>query len=140
MYHLIKFGSQLLKKFDQIIKRAKWSKLGFWLRRSISDFWPRKWPIGLNHDSNGSIASSWPNNMVQKITSSLDWQMNFSVNWLKVNCTLKSQTLTFWSKSSAKGHNSSKHIKIWNLFINKSRIQDFILKRWICKLRNFSKC
>ena len=29
MYHLIKFGSQILKKFDQIIKRAKWSKLGF---------------------------------------------------------------------------------------------------------------
>ena len=30
----------------------------------------------------------------------------------KVNCTLKSQTLTFWSKSSVKDHNSSKHVKI----------------------------
>ena len=29
MYHLINFGSQFLKKFDQISKRAKWSKLGF---------------------------------------------------------------------------------------------------------------
>ena len=29
MYNLIKFGLQLLKKFDQIIKTAKWSKLGF---------------------------------------------------------------------------------------------------------------
>ena len=34
---LIKFGPQFLKKFDQIIKRAKWSKLGFWLRKG--NFW-----------------------------------------------------------------------------------------------------
>ena len=31
MDHLIKFGSQFHKKFDQITKRAKWSFLGFWL-------------------------------------------------------------------------------------------------------------
>ena len=33
----------------------------------------------------------------------------------------KSQTWTFWSNSSAKDHNSSKYVKIWNLFIKKSR-------------------
>ena len=33
MNHLIKFGPQLHKKFDQITKRAKWSFLGFWLHR-----------------------------------------------------------------------------------------------------------
>ena len=37
MYHLINFGPQFLKKFDQIIKRVKWSKLGFWLRKG--NFW-----------------------------------------------------------------------------------------------------
>ena len=37
MNHLIKFGPQLLKKFDQIIKRAKWSFLGFWLHKG--NFW-----------------------------------------------------------------------------------------------------
>ena len=52
----------------------------------------------------------------------------FSINWSKVNCTLKSQTLTFWQKSSVKDHNLSKNVKIWNLFIKKSKSQDFILK------------
>ena len=47
----------------------------------------------------------------------------------KSNFTLKSQTLTFLSKSSVKDHNSSKHVKIWNLFIKKSRNQDSILKK-----------
>ena len=37
MNHLIKFGSQFHKKFDQIIKRAKWSFLGFWLYKG--NFW-----------------------------------------------------------------------------------------------------
>ena len=37
MCHLVKFGSQFLKKFGQITKRAKWSKLGFWLRKG--NFW-----------------------------------------------------------------------------------------------------
>ena len=128
MYHLIKFGSQLLKKFDQIIKRAKWSKLGFWLRKGNSDFWPSKWSIGLKHDFKSSIASFLPNNMIQNITNPLDWHMNFAVNWSKVNCILKSQTLTFWSKSSAKDHNSSKHVKMWNLFIKKSKIEDLVLE------------
>ena len=45
--------------------------------RAISDFWPSKWPIGLKHDSNISIASSLPNDMVQNIAISLDWQMKF---------------------------------------------------------------
>ena len=31
----------------------------------------------------------------------------------------KSQTLTFWSKSSFKDYNSSRHVKMWNLFIKK---------------------
>ena len=37
MNHLVKFGSQLHKKFDQITKRAKWSFLGFWLHKG--NFW-----------------------------------------------------------------------------------------------------
>ena len=37
MNHLIKFGSQFHKKFDQITKRAKWSFLGFWLHKG--NFW-----------------------------------------------------------------------------------------------------
>ena len=37
MDHLIKFGSQFHKKFDQITKRAKWSFLGFWLHKG--NFW-----------------------------------------------------------------------------------------------------
>ena len=37
MNHLIKFGSQFHKKFDQITKRAKWSFLGFWLLKG--NFW-----------------------------------------------------------------------------------------------------
>ena len=37
MNHLIKFGSQIHKKFDQITKRAKWSFLGFWLHKG--NFW-----------------------------------------------------------------------------------------------------
>ena len=37
MNHLVKFGSQFHKKFDQIIKRAKWSFLGFWLHKC--NFW-----------------------------------------------------------------------------------------------------
>ena len=47
-----------------------------------------------------------------------------SVNWSKVNCILKSQTLTFWSKSSVKDYNLSKHVKMWNFVhqeIKKSR-------------------
>ena len=63
----------------------------------------------------------------------------FLVNWSKVNYILKSQTLTFWSNSNAKDHNSSKHVKIWNLFIKKSKSQDFILKSQSF-LRKFSKC
>ena len=58
------------------------------------------------------MASSWPIHKVQKISNALDWQMNCPVNWSKINCTLKSQTLTFWSKSSAKGHFSSRWVKI----------------------------
>ena len=37
MNHLVKFGSQSHKKFDQITKRAKWSFLGFWLYKG--NFW-----------------------------------------------------------------------------------------------------
>ena len=55
----------------------------------------------------------------KKISKALDWQMNFPINWSKINCTLKSQTLTFWSKSSAKGHFSSRCVKTWNLFTKK---------------------
>ena len=33
MNHLVKFGSQFHKEFDQITKRAKWSFLGFWLHK-----------------------------------------------------------------------------------------------------------
>ena len=96
--------------------------------RAISDFWPSKWPIGLKHYFKGSIASSWPNDMVQNIAISLDWQKKFAVNWSKVNCILKSQTLTFWSKSSSKDQNSSKHVKMWNLFVKESNIEDLVLK------------
>ena len=65
----------------------------------------------------------------------------FSVNWSKVNCTLKSQILTFWSKSSVQDHNSSKYVKIWNLFIKKSKKSRLHFeKSKFLKLRNFSKC
>ena len=37
MNHLIKFGPQFHKKFDQITKKAKWSFLGFWLHKG--NFW-----------------------------------------------------------------------------------------------------
>ena len=37
MNHLIKFGSQSHKKFDQITKREKWSFVGFWLYKG--NFW-----------------------------------------------------------------------------------------------------
>ena len=113
-------GSQFPKKVIQITKRAKGSKLGFWLRKgNFWFFWPRKWSIGLWHDLKSPIASFWSNGMAQNIASPMDWQMKFSVNWSKVNCVLKSQTLTFWSKSNAKDHNSSKHVKLWNFFIKK---------------------
>ena len=46
----------------------------------------------------------------------------------KVNYTLKSQTLTFWSNFSFKDHISSIHSKIWNLIIKKSRRSKVILK------------
>ena len=79
--------------------------------------------------------------MAQNISNSLEWQMKFAINWSKVNCILKRQTLTFWSTSSTKDQNSSKHIKIGNLFIKKSRNQEIKISFWkvkISKLRNFS--
>ena len=140
MYHLVKFGSQFLKKFDQITKRGKMVKIRILIEeRQSLNFWPRKWSIGLRYDLKSPISPCWPNDMVQNIASPLDWHMNFLVNWSKVNCILKNQTLTFWSNLSTEDHNSSKHVKIWNLFIKKSRnkeikkskIQDFIFKSQI---------
>ena len=120
MNHFIKFGPKLLKKFGQIIKRAKWSKLGFLTgERKFLIFLPSQWKIGFKHSFKDSMEPSWPNHKVQKISNVLDWQMNFPVNWSNINCTLKSQTLTFWSKSSAKGHFSSRCFKTWNLFTKK---------------------
>ena len=89
------------------------------IQRQFLTVWPRQWQIKLNHGLNNSMTSSWHIHKVQKIPIALDWQMNFSDNWSKFDCTLKSQTLTFWSKSSAKGHFSSRCVKTWNLFIKK---------------------
>ena len=108
--------------------------------RGISDFWPSKWSIGLKHDLKSSIASFYLMEWL-KILLKINWIDSwFSVNWSKVNCTLKSQTLTFWSKASVKDHNSSKHVKIWNLFIKNQKVKISFWKVKISKLRNFSKC
>ena len=64
--------------------------------------------IGLRHDLKVSNASFWPNGMSQNFPQDQLIDSWFSVNWSKVKCTLKSQTLTFWSKSSVKDHNSSR--------------------------------
>ena len=46
----------------------------------------------------------------------------------KVNCTLKSKTLTFWPNLSFKDQNSSRHSGILSLIIKKSRKSKVILK------------
>ena len=78
--------------------------------------------------------------MVQNIASPLEWQMNFAVNWSKVNCILKSQTLTFWSNSSAKNHNSSNMSKYETYSSINQKVKISFGKVKISKLRNFSKC
>ena len=97
------FGSQFLNKFDQITKRAKWSKLGFWLRRLVFRLSTQIYDLMV-----------W--DMISRIQihhfDLMAWFKTFlRINWLiienwstieKVNCTLKSQTLTFWSKSNLK--------------------------------------
>ena len=80
--------------------------------------------IGLRNDLKSPIASLWPNNIAQNTTSPLDCQMNFSVNWSKVNCILKSQTLTLRSNSSAKGHFSPRCVQTWNLFTKKPNFEN----------------
>ena len=86
--------------------------------------WPNQWQTKLNHRLKNSMTLSWPIQEVQKISNALDWHMNFSVNWSKFDCTLKSQTLTFWSKSSAKGNFSSRCVKTWNLFTKKTNFEN----------------
>ena len=91
------------------------------VQRQFLTVWTSQWQTKLNHILKEWILSSWPIQQVQKTSIALDWQMNFSVNWSKFDCTLKSQTLTFWSKSSAKSYFSSRHVKLWNLFIKKPK-------------------
>ena len=60
--------------------------------------------------------------------------------WNSVNWYTESQTLTFWSKSSIKNHNLSRHVKMWNFFIKKSKSQDFILRSQNYVLESSRSC
>ena len=90
-------------------------------QRQFLTVWPSQWQTKLTYGLKDPMELSWHTQQVQKIPNAQDWQMNFPVNWSKFDCILKSQTLTFWSKSSVKIHFSSKHAKSWNLFTKKSQ-------------------
>ena len=91
-------------------------------QRKFLTVWPNQWQFKLTYGLKDPMALSWHVQQVQKILIAQDWQMIFPVNWSIFDCILKSQTLTFWSKSNAKIHFSSRHVKLWNLFIKKSKI------------------
>ena len=82
MNHLIKFGPQIHKKFDQITKRAKWTFLGFWLHKGNFLL------FDLTNGKPRSLMASriqWHCldilNKFKKIPNAQDWQLNFPVNW-----------------------------------------------------------
>ena len=78
--------------------------------------------------------------MVQNIASPLDWQMNFAVNWSKVNCILKSRSLTFCEIQVPKIiiHQNMSKYETYSSRNQKVKISFWKVK--ISKLRNFSKC
>ena len=84
-------------------------------QRQFLTVWPSQWQTKITYGLKDSMTWSWHIQQVQKIPNAQDWQMNFPINWSIFDCILKSQTLTFWSKSSVKIHFSLKTCQIMKL-------------------------
>ena len=90
-------------------------------QRQFLTVWPNQWQTKLTYGLKDSMELSWHTQQVQKDPKCTRLTVEFPSQLINFDCILKSQTLTFWSKSRVKIHFSSKHAKSWNLFTKKSQ-------------------